>query len=264
MKIDVVTITKDNDSKLDLTINSINNVFLKNHLKKIVIVDGGAGSSSQEWRQKDPRIELIKEPDSGIFDAMNKGWLSCESEWVIFMNSGDQFEIHVDIEQLIFQLSNSSAQWAVGASLLEKSNGEIDLWSPHSISKWKFSRAFNSYPHQATFYNKLEVQDKQLFRSQSKVADWEKSLQLFQVKKPLILNQVISRNEPFESSASLSVISWCREVVESRAILGICLLGSKSLDFTIQIVFKLIQKAKTRFSLRSSGVSALKNQGYPR
>jgi len=244
MKIDVVTITKDNDSKLDQTIKSINNVFLKDHLKKIVIIDGGAGSSSQEWAQKDLRIKVIKEQDSGIFDAMNKGWLSCESQWVIFMNSGDQFEIHVDIEHLIYQLSRSSAPWAVGASLLEKSNGGIELWSPHSISKWKFRRAFNSYPHQATFYNKFEVQDEQLFRSQSKVADWEKSLQLFQLEKPLILNQIISRNEPFETSASLSVISWCREVVESRAILGICLLGSKSLDFAVQIVLKLIQQAK--------------------
>jgi glycosyltransferase involved in cell wall biosynthesis len=248
MKIEVVTITKDNDLDLDKTLTSILNCPLNDVFGSIVIVDGGSGEHSLLWSNKDSRIQLIKESDAGIFDAMNKGWLVCKNQWVIFMNAGDEFYSEIDSKKLLQKLSSTQIEWAVGDSLLQNKQGEYTLWSANNVSKYKFSRGFNSFPHQATFYNKQKILDEQLFRTDSKIADWERSLQLLQIRNPVFLNQTICINEPFESSASLGLITWCFEVSAARNRLKVSLGGSKRLDFWLQVIMTFMQRIKSKLN----------------
>jgi glycosyltransferase involved in cell wall biosynthesis len=58
-----------------------------------VVVDGA--STDDTWQRVQAyadRIDtVVREPDDGIYDAMNKGAELATGEWVIYMNAGDQF-----------------------------------------------------------------------------------------------------------------------------------------------------------------------------
>ena len=61
--------------------------------REIIVVDGMSSDGTAEiltdWR---PEIDvLIREPDSGIYDAMNKGAARSTSEYLYFLGCDDEF-----------------------------------------------------------------------------------------------------------------------------------------------------------------------------
>ncbi|MGJ8539707.1 glycosyltransferase family 2 protein [Heyndrickxia coagulans] len=66
---------------------------------ELIIVDGESNDGTLEminkylleFKKKGIEVRIISEPDSGIYDAMNKGIQIASGEWCIFMNAGDTF-----------------------------------------------------------------------------------------------------------------------------------------------------------------------------
>jgi len=60
-----------------------------------ICVDGGSSDATRaiidRWAARSSRILRIYEPDSGIFDAMNKGLRAARGEYVLFLNADDFF-----------------------------------------------------------------------------------------------------------------------------------------------------------------------------
>ncbi|HTY93870.1 MAG TPA: glycosyltransferase family 2 protein [Steroidobacteraceae bacterium] len=58
-----------------------------------ICVDGGSVDATRaiidHWAARTPRMVRIYEPDSGIFDAMNKGLRAATGEYVLFLNADD-------------------------------------------------------------------------------------------------------------------------------------------------------------------------------
>ena len=87
-----------------ITINRNNYIGLENTLKSVksqsflgiehIIVDGASSDRSvdiikQYANQMGEKVKWISEPDTGIYNAMNKGVLMASGEYVQFLNSGD-------------------------------------------------------------------------------------------------------------------------------------------------------------------------------
>ncbi len=89
--ISVITINFNNASGLINTIKSVNEQL--NSPIEHIVVDGYSTDTSITDIQ--PYLKyyhnIISEPDSGIYDAMNKGISFAKGEYVIFLNSGDTF-----------------------------------------------------------------------------------------------------------------------------------------------------------------------------
>lgn len=88
----IVTINKNNANGLRRTILSV--LPLLGAEVHYVVVDGASCDGSQHVAQTllatRDHVRVVSEADRGIYDAMNKGWQMSLSEYVAFVNSGDE------------------------------------------------------------------------------------------------------------------------------------------------------------------------------
>jgi glycosyltransferase involved in cell wall biosynthesis len=92
MKLSIITINYNNASGLQKTMES---VFTQtSHDFEYILVDGNSTDGSIEIIQRFNNSTIqhfswISEPDTGIYNAMNKGIRMAKGEYVHFLNSGD-------------------------------------------------------------------------------------------------------------------------------------------------------------------------------
>jgi len=106
----IITVNYNNCLGLEKTINSVIQQDYDNY--QYLIVDGASEDGSVELINSFNNNEFNKiiEKDEGIYHAMNKAIGIANSEWILFMNSGDIF------------LDSSSL-----SSIMEKASSDIDV-----------------------------------------------------------------------------------------------------------------------------------------
>jgi glycosyltransferase involved in cell wall biosynthesis len=87
----VITIVYNNARDIERTLLSVLNQTYDGI--EYIVVDGASNDGTLEIiKRYESRIaKLISEKDKGIYDAMNKGLALATGDYVIFMNSGDEF-----------------------------------------------------------------------------------------------------------------------------------------------------------------------------
>lgn len=80
--------TKDDFSRLRITLLSLKQLSLESC--QIIVVNGGAALPTSILKILDKLpVNLIQEPDKGIYDAMNHGAETAKGYWLYFLNCGD-------------------------------------------------------------------------------------------------------------------------------------------------------------------------------
>lgn len=92
MEVSIITINYDNLEGLEKTIESVLNQTSQDF--EYIIIDGASSDGSKEEIERlaisDKRLTYwCSEPDTGIYNAMNKGIKKANGEYVLFLNSGD-------------------------------------------------------------------------------------------------------------------------------------------------------------------------------
>ena len=111
MSISIITINRNNAAGLEKTMSS---VFSQTALDlEYIVIDGASADGSIEViKELEPqfegRLKWISEPDSGIYNAMNKGIRMASGEYVQFLNSGDCLADNDVIERMIAELEKKS------------------------------------------------------------------------------------------------------------------------------------------------------------
>jgi len=85
----IITVNKNNAAGLEKTIKS---VICQNYPDfEYIIIDGASDDNSVETIKKyADKIDFwVSEPDTGIYNAMNKGIRKAQGEYCLFLNSGD-------------------------------------------------------------------------------------------------------------------------------------------------------------------------------
>lgn len=87
----VITVVYNNAADIERTMLSVLNQTYSGI--EYIIVDGGStdGTLQVIEKYKDRIAKLISEKDKGIYDAMNKGLAIATGDYVLFMNSADEF-----------------------------------------------------------------------------------------------------------------------------------------------------------------------------
>lgn len=89
--ISVITVCRNAAATLEKTIQSVR--WQDYEAYEHLIVDGMStdGTVALLAGYADPRLKVIREPDTGIYNAMNKGVSRCRGEVLVFLNADDYF-----------------------------------------------------------------------------------------------------------------------------------------------------------------------------
>lgn len=188
MKLSIITINYNNAEGLRRTLASVAAQTFRDF--EHIIVDGGSTDGSveviREYEQSlasrlsplASNLKWLSEPDSGIYNAMNKGIKMTNGEYLLFLNSGD-YLVDVDTLKNVFEDAN-----------------DVDIIYGDRINVWKdgLERNRDSFPdhitgyflyrgmisHQASFIKSDLFVKYGLYREDLKYgADWEFFLRTF-------------------------------------------------------------------------------------
>lgn len=146
MKISVITINYNNLGGLKKTVASVISQTYNNI--EYIVVDGGSSDGSAEYLLSMQKhfSYAVSEKDNGIYNAMNKGIAHSSGDYLIFMNSGDEF-FNQDVVNDIFARNIGSADIIVG-SVVDEHNGYGKVRHPAPLSNFEHEQPFC---HQACF-----------------------------------------------------------------------------------------------------------------
>ncbi|WP_308765558.1 glycosyltransferase family 2 protein [uncultured Bacteroides sp.] len=88
-KISVITVCYNASTTIQETIESVLGQDYSDY--EYIIIDGKSSDNTLEVinTYKSNAIKLISEPDSGVYDAMNKGLKIASGDWIYYLNAGD-------------------------------------------------------------------------------------------------------------------------------------------------------------------------------
>lgn len=155
MKLSIITINYNNAEGLRKTMESVLSQTYKDF--EYVVVDGASTDGSDDvirafaLHTDGLEIKWISEPDTGIYNAMNKGIRMASGEYLLFLNSGD-FLIADDVLEKVFKNECKADILCAGCDVSDK--GKV-VWTSNPPSVVTFGTLYTvGLAHQSTFISK--------------------------------------------------------------------------------------------------------------
>lgn len=195
--ITVVTVVYNDKENIERTIQSVLNQTYKDI--EYLVVDGKSTDGTLDIIKKytNQISRIISETDKGIYDAMNKAIDLANSEWIIFMNSGDVFTDNNT-------LTNVFADNIPENTSFIYSDFSVDYGSSFRVFNASFEKGI--LLHQSVIYKKNlhYLYGKYLVTKKYIVSDYiffmmQDSTSVYKTQYNISINQV----------AGVSAASWC-------------------------------------------------------
>lgn len=150
IRFSVVTIVYNGEKEVERTIEAVLNQTYDNI--EYIIVDGASKDGTMDIvRKYESKIaKIISEPDSGIYNAMNKGLKAATGDYIYFANSGDEIAAP-NVLEIVADAISAEPEWPdmVYGGYQELRNGIRSEMIPSRSHKWAWYGMFAS--HQSTF-----------------------------------------------------------------------------------------------------------------
>ena len=107
-KLSVITINLNNREGLEKTMESVISQTFFRRINYVVIDGGSTDGSVDVIRKYEKKLSYwVSEPDDGIYNAMNKGLDQCNTDYVMFLNSGDNLAASNVIERAVSEFDGT-------------------------------------------------------------------------------------------------------------------------------------------------------------
>ena len=175
IKISIITINLNNQKGLVQTLNSVAQQTYSKY--EHIIIDGASTDGSQtiieQYKNKSPHVTYwISEKDKGVYNAMNKGILHAQGQYLLFLNSGDYMEPDI-LKQAAALLTGTDIIYGNLFFISESGNKYLRIFPESPLSAALMLSPTFCLPHPATFIRRDLFKD-QLYNEQYKViSDWE-------------------------------------------------------------------------------------------
>ena len=109
MKFSIITINRNNAAGLEKTLQSVAAQTFREF--EYIVIDGASSDGSVEviWKYESrfAHLKWVSEPDSGIYNAMNKGLRMASGEYIQILNSGDSLAADDVTEKMLDELEKA-------------------------------------------------------------------------------------------------------------------------------------------------------------
>lgn len=167
-KITVITISFNNLSELKRTVNSVTSQTCKEY--EYIIIDGGSSDGTKEYLEQTKGIDKwVSEPDTGIYNAMNKGIKMATGKYTIFMNSGDEFYDSSIISKAVPLLAGGDIY--TGNTILDDNGIRKERLTPKELTLEFLLKT--AIMHQSTFIRTKLLKERPYDETLRIVSDWE-------------------------------------------------------------------------------------------
>ena len=168
--ISVVTVVYNAAKELPETIRSVKNQSYENI--EYIVVDGASTDGTLNVIKENETFiyTWLSEPDNGVYDAMNKALKYATGDWVIFLGAGDIL-LNV-LHDVAIHLTDPLTVYY----------GDVYQPGKHRIYAGRFNRHKLSrinIPHQAIFYPKQLLTEKQFELKYRIMADYVFNIQVY-------------------------------------------------------------------------------------
>ena len=177
MKISVITVTLNALPALQRTMNSVINQDYDDF--EFIVVDGASTDGSVAYLKNHTTSiqKWISEPDSGIYEAMNKGVQMATGDFCLFLNAGDTFISNKTLSDIAPTLDD--ADIILGNEILVNEKGIMCGFTPSRGSFTLRHLLTSSVCHQSTFIRRTVLLAHPYNESLKLVSDWQFVLERF-------------------------------------------------------------------------------------
>ena len=216
MKISIITVVLNNEDIIKDVINSVLNQTYRNI--EYIIVDGSSADGTIEIIKsyEDKITKFISEPDSGLYDAMNKGIKLATGDIIGILNSDDFYMDEFVIEKIARIFKEQKVDSLFADLVYVKPDNLNKVVRFYDSSKFHLSKfAYGWMPAHPTFFVKRKIYKKYgLFRTDLKIAaDFDILINFLYTHKVsyYYLQDIIIKMRTGGISASLSSI-WVKNL----------------------------------------------------
>jgi glycosyltransferase involved in cell wall biosynthesis len=170
MRLSIITINYNNASGLEKTIRSVLSQSYKDF--EYIVIDGGSTDGSKEILEGySNKIDYwVSEPDSGIYNAMNKGILKANGDYLLFINSGDTLCDNEVLEKVLIDNPDKDLVYGDLHRIFPDGKTDIANMPDHVDINHMF---VSTLCHPVTFIKRSLFQKYGLYREDLKiVSDW--------------------------------------------------------------------------------------------
>lgn len=174
--ITIITVTYNAASTLEETIMSVSS---QNDNVEFIIIDGCSNDGTLEILKRNQTVinHYVSEPDTGIYDAMNKAIDLASGQWLYFLGADDKLE-----PGIITAISpHLKEKFVLVCGAVKFSNGN----HMYSFVGW-MTWLQNTIHHQSAFYHRSLFSDFRYDTSLKTIADYELNLLIFIKKRPIL------------------------------------------------------------------------------
>lgn len=116
---------------------------------ELVVIDGASTDGTREWldTQRYRLATVISEPDTGLYEAMNKGIAAAVGDWLFFLGADDRLASPTVLADAAHTLVQIPSDIAVGEARFEDGRRYACAGSAAAIRR-------NFIHHQAAFYRR--------------------------------------------------------------------------------------------------------------
>lgn len=199
MKFSIIVVCLNAGNELRATLKSIITQSFTDF--EVIVKDGGSTDGSLNTLPEDERIRIIREKDTGIYDAMNQAIEAAKGQYLFFLNCGDYLYDENVLQKISAQIDSEISKAETGVEkkrpiviygdILERISGSRVMSNPE-IDEFACYR--NVPCHQACFYDREMIRMHPFNTNYRVRADYEQFLWCFFIAraKMIYLNEVIS------------------------------------------------------------------------